>query len=388
MNKAKKSQAFHMDFVLGSLILIVVVIIFFSFVSRIANPDKNVREDLIDTSKVIMDSMTSDGIPDHWNSVTVRRLGFVDEGNTINNTKYSKFNEIDYNTSKKLLGTRYDYFMFFLNDSNDVQNVEGFCATGSGFVNVSLDITAAYYYQGPGGEEFLKQFMIDEFQATVYYAKSNGAGLTEDQDAFFGDISTYDFVVVEHPAWSNSDFNDFVGAADPWLSAGGTLFVGGELGTSQNSDGFDVTFKKISGTSISDRMSTVVQEDPFIAFNLKENIVFRQAFYVVDDGIGASLKDIARFNESDIEFVDILDNKIALARWPWGEGKIFFFSDFDATYFSGDFQDIVKNSARKWINAICLPLNLSEIQRNSLVKTERFMVYKGDMIKMVLLVWD
>ena len=166
------------------------------------------------------------------------------------------------------------------------------------------------------------------------------------------------------------------------------MFLGGEIGASQISDGFGVIFKKISGASQSDRLATVVNEDPYVKFNLGDNIIFRQSFYIVDDGIGSDLKDIARFNETWIEFDDIKANgKIALARWPVEGGKILYFSDFDADYFSGDFQDILEGSAKKWANARCLPIDISNIEREDLVKVDRLLIYKSDVLKMVIYVW-
>ena len=121
---------------------------------------------------------------------------------------------LNYNKTKKLLGTNYDYFLYFVNESDDVQNVEGFCGTGTG-IAVSYDLNAAYYYQGPGEEEFMKSFMEDNFEADVYFAQSNGAThLVNDEDALFANVGNYDFIVIEHPAWSASNFGDFVSDAD------------------------------------------------------------------------------------------------------------------------------------------------------------------------------
>ena len=90
-----------------------------------------------------------------------------------------------------------------------------------------------------------------------------------------------------------------------------------------------------------------------------------------------------------MEFDDIKANgDIALARWPRGEGKMLFFSDFDADYLAGDFQTILEGSANKWANAVCLPINISNIKRDNLVRIDRLVIYKSDKIKMVLYLWD
>ena len=116
--------------------------------------------------------------------------------------------------------------------------------------------------------------------------------------------------------------------------------------------------------------------------------MFDQGFTVENSGGAVNFKDIARFNESDIEFDDILDNKIAVARWDYGIGKVFFFSDFDADYFAGDFQEELETATGKWIGARCLPIDMSHIERQELVRVDRVLIYDSDTLKMVLYVWD
>ncbi|MCH8003183.1 MAG: hypothetical protein IH934_01000 [Nanoarchaeota archaeon] len=382
-----KAQVWFTDFVIGMIVFSLVLISYYTYTTNISKEDSSATDNLISDAKIVSSSLISKGFPDNWDANTVTRIGFTDNYNRIDTTKFNEFNKLNYNKSKKLLGISNDYFLFFVNESGDVQNVEGYCGTGIGEVNITYDISAAYYYQNRDEEQFLKSFMEDEFQAIVYCDGGPKCDFLSFTD-FLSDINNYDFIVVEHPLWSNSDFNDFEDAADPWVLAGGILFVGGELGSSQQSNGFGVQFRKISGQSESDRLATVVNEDEFIAFNVQDNIIFRQAFYVRDIGVGSDLKDIARFNESDIEFEDILDNKIALARWPFGSGKIFFFSDFDADYLSGNFQEILEGSIKKSANAVCLPVNISNIKRDNLIRTDRLVIYNSDQIKMVLYLWN
>lgn len=386
----RKSQMWFTDFVIALVIFSLTLISYYTYTANISKQDSSVMNEIISDAKTVSSAFTSGGYPDNWDSSTVTRIGFTDNYNRIDNEKFGEFNKIKYNKTKKLLGTIYDYFLFFVNESNDVQNVEGFCGTGSGTVNVTYDLSAAYYYEGDtaGGEDFLKSFMEETFGATVYCQSDSKCSSSLFFSDFITDINNYDFIVVEHPTWSTSNFNSFKSAADPWLTAGGILFVGGQIPSSQGDEAFGVEFFKKTGQAETDRLSTVVNEDEFVAFDLEDNIIFRQAYYIEDVSVGADLKDIVRFNGTWVEFDDIKANgDIALARWPRGEGKILFFSDFDADYLVGNFQDILEGSAQKFANAVCLPINITGLNRANLVKVDRTVVYNSKQLKMVLYLW-
>ncbi len=387
MGRSLKSQAFYGDFIISVFILIVVILVYFEYIKNLPDQDSKPINDLLAEADIITSSLISQGYPLNWDANNVVRAGFADSGNKINNARFAEFVAINYNKSKKLLGVTNDYFLYFQNGSGNVKNVEGFCGTGFGEVNISYDIKAAYYYENMEQEQFMKSFMESEFDATVYCDGSKKCDYLPFSQ-LLNDIGSYDFIVVEHPYWSTSKFNDFEDAADPWLQNGGILFVGGEMPTQQGTEAFGVEFYKKSGQSQSDRLSTVVKEDEYTAFSLADNIVFRQAYYIEDVSVGPNLKDIARFNGTDIEFNDILDNDIALARWPYGSGKVFFFSDFDATYLAGNFKEVLEGAAKKWANAKCLPIDISKVKRQDLVRSDRLLIYNNQIVKMVLYVWQ
>ena len=154
-------------------------------------------------------------------------------------------------------------------------------------------------------------------------------------------------------------------------------------------EAFGVEFNKISGSSIKPGLATVINEDEFISFDARDNIIFPQEYHVVDvPPENNDFVDIARFNESDIEFIDILDNKIAIARWSYGDGKILFFSDFDANYLAGNFQEIIEGSAQRFANAACFPIDFSNIERDNLIKIDRLVIYNSKPLKMVTYLWQ
>ena len=384
MKQNSKSQAFFSDFAISAFILVVFIIIYFDYTKNLSDRDNSSLDELLAGAKIISSSLTTGGYPDNWKAGTVVRIGFTDEGNKINNAKFNEFNLINYNRSKKLLSTTKDYFFFFQNETGNLTSVEGFCGSGYPGVNVSYNIKSAYYYRGPGQEEYLKSFMQDKFDADIY--QEGGSG--NDLNALIANINNYGIVVMESPELSTNVFNDFKAAAEPYVNNGGFLINGGQLLAAQGKTMTGVTFQKIAGTSSSDKVATVVREDALLTFHVTDQIQFTQAYYIQNVPGAVDFTDIARFNESDINFQDILDNKIAMARWSYGYGKVIFFSDFDATYFKGDFQDNLKASIRRWIGATCLPIDISNIKRNNLVRIGRLLVYNSGIVKMVLYVWN
>jgi hypothetical protein len=385
MGKNNKAQTWFTDFVIGTLIFTFMLIAYYTYTSDISKQNSLTANDLISDAESVSSLILSTGFPDNWDDTTVQSIGITNNNQRINRTKFNEFRKIGYGKSKNLFGTSYDYFLFFINGSGDVQNVEGSCGTGSPEVGIDYDIAAAYYYRGPGEEEYLKSFMEEEFDADVY--RENGAEGINDLDALIDNFNNYGIVVMESPELPTSVFNDFSDAAESYVNNGGLLMLGGELVSAQGKTLAGATFYKTSGQSESDRLATVVREDIFLAFWERENIVFSQAYYV-ENSDAEDFTDIARFNESDIEFEDILDNKIALARWKYGSGKVLFFSDFNAEYFSGNFQESLKASAAKWIGAACSPVDISNINIENLVRIDRLLIYDSRPVKMVLYLWQ
>jgi len=387
----KKSQAFFSDFVIALLIFTAMIIIYFAYTTNLPNQDAGLLEDILSDAKAFSSSLTSSGYPNNWNANNVVRIGFTDNNNKIDNPKFNEFNKINYNKSKKLLGTIYDYFLFFVNESDDLQNIEGICGNGNSEVEIEYDIKAAYFYKDAGGDQFLKNFMVNKFNADVYTKDGDEPDAIGDLCDLTNVISNYGVVVLEAPEMSAGapcgKFGAFKSAADAWVNSGGFLMISGELVTGQNKVMVGGSFNKGQGLSSSQEHATVVNEDEFLDFELASGLIFDQGFTVEDAG-ATNFNDIARFNESDIEFEDILDNKIAIARWKYGDGKVIFFSDFDATYFVENFQENLEESTKKWIGANCLPFDFSNIKRENLVKIDRLLIYKSDIVKMVLYLWQ
>ena len=387
-------QMWSMDFTIGILIFTIILISYYTYTANISKEDISTIDNLVSDAKIVASSLTSGGFPNTWNANTVTRIGFTDSNNRLDNDKFNEFNKIDYNRSKKLLGTTYDYLLFFLNASGNVTKVEGFCGTGGQEVVITYDIKAAYYYKDPGDEDqFLFTFMKDEFSADVYTEAGTEPDVTGDYEALGDNLNSYGFVVLEAPEWSVGQFNIVDDEYNSWVDSGGKLMISGELVTGNKKPMVGADFEKISGLSKPDERATVVKEDEFFDWNVEDSLSFNQAFHAVfpatpPDPLASNFKDIARFNESDILFEDILDNEIAVSKWDYGNGKVFFFSDFDAEYFEGTFLETLKNSIKKWMGGGCKPINITGVNRDNLIRVDRLVIYNSNQLKMVLYLWQ
>jgi len=376
-----KAQIWFTDFVIGTLIFTVTLIVYYSYIANISKQDTLVAEDLIGNAEFVSTSLLLSGFPNDWDNTTVQSIGITNDNQRINKTKILNFEKLPYNKTKKLLGTIYDYFVFFTNENDTLINVEGICGIGEPSVNVSFGIKAAYYYSDED-DSFLKSFMKDKFDADVY--KKGLAGI--DLPDFINNINNYTLVVMEHANLEGTDYNNYRDDIENYASSGGFLMLSGQIIKPNDKLILGVLYHKQSGESFSDQNATVLTMDEFLTFEESQKIKFSQAYYVINDSIASkNFTRIARFVDPLIDYPEINN---AVARWIYVNGSVFFFSDFDADYFKGNFIDIIKSSITNWIKVKCKPINLNNIKYKSLIKIERFLIYNSKPVKMVIYLWS
>ncbi|MBI2651613.1 hypothetical protein HYX01_04025 [Candidatus Woesearchaeota archaeon] len=369
----KRAQVWFTDFIIGMLIFSFMLISYYTYTTNISKQDSLLLEELISDAESISSSLLLAGFPVDWSNETVMSIGITNNNYKINATKLSDFAALPYNRTKKLFGAIYDYTIFFTDESGASINVEGFCGIGSSKANISYDVNSAYYYDDED-DSFLKDFMKNNLNADIYSEESDN-----DFDDLMANIANYGFIVIEHPLLSSSVFEDNKQKIENFTSNKGILMLSGEIVSAQGKEMAGVKFYKKAGQSISDRNSTVIANDNFLSFAIGENIVFRQAYYVENQSDAKNFVDIVKFND---------DNETAVSRWSYGNGSVFYFSDFDVSYFNGNFIDEVTNAIKKWGKFKCNPISLNNTKYKNLVKLERLLVYNSNPIKMVVYVWQ
>lgn len=370
-----KAQAWYMDFAIALLLFTFTLVTYFSYTTNFQKQEKGELSILLKDAKALSSSLALPGYPADWDNTTVLRIGIADE-QKLNATKVKQFKQYSYKSSKSRFATPYDYIVFFVNENGEVLNVNGVCAIGYPLVNVSYSVKAAYYYQDPS-DSFLKEFMNETLSADIYFNdQSNDIyGLY----GFVSNLSKYQLVVIEHPVLSGGDYNAYKDKIENYSSSGRLLMLSGELASGQGKNLVGADFYKKSGQSISDRNATVNNTDQYLSLTLWDYFVFAQAYYIENTSSAINFLQIMTFNE---------DQKNAISKWKYGNGTVYFFSDFDVSFFNGDFVGIVEDTVSGFIEGTCNAINVTGIPQKKLVKMERYLTYKSKLAKMVVYLWE
>lgn len=364
-----------MDFAIALLLFTFTLVVYFSYTNNFQKQEKGNLDAMVKDAKAISSSLVLSGYPVDWKNETAVRIGIADE-QQLNAAKVKEFKEMGYNRTRQIFATPYNYFVFFVNEKGEVLNVNSVCGIGHPLVSTAYDTKSAYYYDNEN-DKFLKDFMNETFNADIYFGDNNDNA--DDLDGLISNLSKYGFLVLEHPKLDKGDFNKYKDELNNFSSSGGTLMTSGRLTDGQGKELAGVKFYKKSGDSASDRNSTVNNTDQYLALSVGENIVFRQAYYVENTSNSFGFKRIATFNA---------DGKNALSRWQYGNGTVYFISDFDVDFFSGDFIEVVEDAAKALISGTCTPVNETLAKPKNLARTERYLNYNSKVVRMVVYVWE
>ena len=198
LKSIRKSQIWFTDFAVALFIFILVLITYYNYTTNASKADSSVMHSLLGESEAISSSLLLGGYPDNWTNQTAVRLGLTNSNHKINESKLSRLKDVNYTSAKKLLGSAYDFFIFFENIDGDIINIGTECGYGSSEINVSKSFKlGAYYHQGSG------DLMVDEIEELeqklgidIYKDWSSAANM-------LNNISAYDFVIMENPKFSN-----------------------------------------------------------------------------------------------------------------------------------------------------------------------------------------
>ena len=381
-----------MDFGIALLLFIFTLAVYLSYINNVQREGKSGLDVVIKDAKAISSALVLSGYPTNWTNETVIRVGLAND-HKLASTKLRAFKRLNYSITKKYFGTIYDYFVYFVDKNGEVLNINSVCGAGYPLINTSYNIRSAYYYQDDVTDFKLRDFMKDTFKADIYFDDQNNDiyGL----DGLMSNISKYSFIMLEHPLMSGGDYNENYRPLNNYTARGGLLIISGELTTSQGDNLNGVEFWKKSGQSEPQRTAIVNESDEFLSLNVGDIIVFNQYYYVTNDTSlpieqnsddddynpfpAINFKRIATFNQTDDK---------AIAKWKYGNGTVYFFSDFDVSAFNGNFLQVVEDLTTSFIGGTCTPINISVISPKNLAKIERYLTYNSQVVKMVVYVWQ
>jgi len=120
-----KAQVWYTDFIIALLIFVIALVIYYEYTTNLSNQDKGLLDDLLGDAKTISSSLVSAGYPTNWTNTTVERIGLTNNDQRIDETKLDAFLGMTYKDSRKVFGTKYDYFVFFEDRNNDITEIGG-----------------------------------------------------------------------------------------------------------------------------------------------------------------------------------------------------------------------------------------------------------------------
>jgi len=387
-----KAQAWYTDFAVALLLFIFTLVVYFSYINNVQREEKSGLDVVIKDAKAISSALVLSGYPINWTNETVIRVGLADD-HKLNSTKLRAFKRLNYSITKKYFGTIYDYFVYFVDKKGEVLNINSVCGAGYPLINTSYNIKSAYYYQDTD-DSFLKDFMKDTFNADIYF-DDNPLNF-DDIDGLISNLSKYSLVVLEHPDLEPSDLNEFYRELNNYTARGGHLLVSGALVDASSDQKLNgVIFKKKFGDSSPQKTAIVNNSDQYLTLNVKDTITFVQYYFVVNDSSPSIITDINDPNYNPfpsnnfkvIATYEETDDK-AIATWKYGNGTVYFFSDFDVSAFNGNFLQAVEELATSFIGGTCAPINISAISPKNLARIERYLTYNSQVVKMVVYVWQ
>jgi len=117
----RKSQSWTLEFILAMLIFVTATVASIRMINSIYSGDEFQR--IITISESISESMLSTGYPEDWNNNSVIRIGLLTE-DKLNITKLEYLYNTEYHESKRLLNTKYNYFMYFSYNNQTISILE------------------------------------------------------------------------------------------------------------------------------------------------------------------------------------------------------------------------------------------------------------------------
>jgi len=130
----KKSQVWYIDFMVGIMIFIMVILIYYQYYGNLVDESEAEWQEIIIDSKSISTSLISAGYPADWTNDTVEILGLTDGNYRINSTKWLQLKNMTYAQSRDVLKTRFDFYLFLQADNGTVLDSAGLNATDPNFL--------------------------------------------------------------------------------------------------------------------------------------------------------------------------------------------------------------------------------------------------------------
>jgi hypothetical protein len=375
MGKGKDGQIWYVDFIFGLIIFTVALVIATRYVSNNYYMNSEKGDMVTETAKGISEDLMGDGIPPSWSPSSVVSIGLTDGDYILNRSKAESFLVLargDYSMAKGILRSPFDFLVVFRDRNNEPVNVGGTCAIGSPDISPQFNLStfrAAYYFHDSSAE----------------YMHGKMAGLGADIyslsniSSFFGNLTNYDVAVMESPRM------DDLGALTPsyvsgrlrdFCNKGGVIIMDGQVNT-------EILNASNKTRAILNGVATVNEPSAYINFTALRDIRFYTTNYMARTNASQNYRAVANYS----------DGTPAISSWDFGNGKVFYFSDWNNA--QGDdiladvYQTVLSTSAGR-----CQNLSVSS-DYEDISMVPRFVVLRSpaknasaDIIKMEVYAWQ
>jgi hypothetical protein len=109
----KNGQVWYTDFMIGILIFVLVIFIYYAYAHNVTEDPSDISTDLVMEAKSISSSLVMQGSPSDWNKTNVEIIGLTNGDQRIVQEKLDAFANMTYSEIKTKLRTPYDYYIYF-----------------------------------------------------------------------------------------------------------------------------------------------------------------------------------------------------------------------------------------------------------------------------------
>lgn len=125
MRKKKKGVVWYSDFVVGFTMFLVGILLATNYIRNNFVITREGVNDLTFAANTLSETLMRQGVPDNWNETNVFQIGLTDGNYNLNITKLQSLDNLsqdNYETSKRLVGSSFDYLIYFKNSEDVTQS--------------------------------------------------------------------------------------------------------------------------------------------------------------------------------------------------------------------------------------------------------------------------
>lgn len=162
----KKAQVWSLDVIIGVTLFLSALLLFYVYGVNMSSENQETAKELEEDGKFVSSNLLSEGSPRNWNDTNVQVPGIANK-NRINQTKLELLyilNSQDYNRTRRLLNTRFDFYLFF---SSANMTVSGSPVDGIGKPGINRETISSL--ENPRNIMKTSRYVIYNNEPTVMY---------------------------------------------------------------------------------------------------------------------------------------------------------------------------------------------------------------------------